>query len=122
MALADVFDAACTRKHDLQAILKQKVPLTLHTDSLSLFDVLTKATLPTEKRLAIDVLAIKDAYKNRELDTIAFIRTHDNPADVLTKKMSAEVLAKILRSAKLEHDVQQWVERPNCLIDQGHQI
>jgi hypothetical protein len=74
---------------------------------------LTKATLPTEKRLAIDVLAIKDAYKNRELDTIAFIRTHDNPADVLTKKMSAEVLAKILRSAKLEHDVQQWVERPN---------
>jgi hypothetical protein len=120
MALSDVFDAAYIMKHDLQAILKQKVPLTLHTDSLSLFDVLTKATLPTEKRLAIDVLAIKDAYKNREFDTIAFIRTHDNPADVLTKKMSAEVLAKILRSAKLEHDVQQWVERPNWLIDQGH--
>jgi hypothetical protein len=60
-------------KHDLQAILKQKVPLTLHTDSLSLFDALNKTTLPTEKRLAIDVLAIMDAYKNRELDTVAFI-------------------------------------------------
>jgi hypothetical protein len=112
MALADAFDAAYSLKHDLQAMLGHEVPITIYTDSLSLFDVLTKATIPMEKRLMIDVLAIKDAYKNRELNTIGFIRTNDNPADVLTKIMAPDVLTKILSSAKLDFKVEQWIERP----------
>jgi hypothetical protein len=112
MALADAFDAAYSLKHDLQSILQRKIPITIFTDSLSLFDVLTKATVPREKRLMIDLMAIKCAYKNGELETIAFIRTQHNPADVLTKVMNPTVLTNILETAKRQHVVDQWVIRP----------
>jgi hypothetical protein len=42
MAFADEFDAAYSLKHDLQAILKQSVDILMYTNSLSLFDVITK--------------------------------------------------------------------------------
>jgi hypothetical protein len=54
------------------------------TDSLSLFDVITRSTKTSEKRLMIDIAAAKAAYKEGTLDTIGFIRTRFNPADVFT--------------------------------------
>ena len=40
-----------------------------------------------------------------------FIKTKSNPADCLTKMTNSEVLRNILKSAKIEHSVDQWVER-----------
>jgi hypothetical protein len=111
MALADAFDAAYSLKHDVQGMLQQEVPITLYTDWLSLFDVITKSTMPREKRLAIDIEEMKGAYKRREVETIAFIRTNVNPADMLTKVMDHKALMSILKSGILQHDVEQWVER-----------
>jgi hypothetical protein len=42
MALADGFDWAYLRKHDLQMMLKHNVPIIMLTDSLSLFDIIAK--------------------------------------------------------------------------------
>lgn len=51
MPFSDAFDMASSTKHDLESITKINVPLTMMTDSLSLFDALTKATSMTEKNL-----------------------------------------------------------------------
>lgn len=58
MALADAFDMAYIIKYDRQNIMNKQITLTMYTDSLSLFDVLTKATMTTEKRLMIDLKAL----------------------------------------------------------------
>jgi hypothetical protein len=95
MALANAFDAAYSLNHDMQGMLQMGVPITLYIDSLSLFDVITKSTMPRETRLAIDIEAMKGAYKRREVETIAFIRTNVNPADVLTKVVDPMALMSL---------------------------
>jgi hypothetical protein len=70
MALANVFDMAFALKLDIETIIKQNVPIVILTDSLSLFDVNTKATTTAEKRLMIDLCVVKQAYKRSEVDTI----------------------------------------------------
>jgi hypothetical protein len=54
---------------------------------------------------------MKGAYKRREVETIAFIRTDVNPADTLTKVMDPKALMSILKCRIRQHDVEQWVER-----------
>jgi hypothetical protein len=51
--------------------------------------------MPREKRLAVDIEAMKGAYKRREVETIAVIRTDVNPADALTKVMDPKALMSI---------------------------
>jgi hypothetical protein len=111
MALADAFDMAFTIRHDLQNITLLQIPIIILTDSLSLFDVLTKATTTSEKRLMIDLTAAKEAYKKREIDTIGFVRTEYNPADVFTKITRCKILDDILQTSLLNHPVEQWITR-----------
>ena len=111
MALADAFDMAYTIKFDLQAICHQQTPLTMYTDSLSLFDVLTKASMTTEKRLMIDIQCIKDFSRKMEVDDIAYVKSEYDIADPLTKIRLDSILIDTLRSNKLNHPVGQWMNR-----------
>lgn len=111
MALADGFDMAYMIKHDLEKMTKTRIPLHILTDSLSLFDVITKASSTTEKRLMIDLKCTKDAYEKKEIEMLGFVRTQYNPADCLTKVMNAEQLIRIITSARLDHPIDQWVDR-----------
>ena len=85
MAFADEFDMKYTIKYDIQSILNKVILLRMLTDSLSLFDVLTKATVTTEKRLMIDLQNVKDSYHNNEIYHVAFILSENTLADPLTK-------------------------------------
>ena len=111
MALADGFDAGYSIRHDLARMIGRKIPISMFTDSLSLFDVVTKATITAERRLMIDIAGVKQAYKTREIHTLGFIRTNYNVADALTKVKACDAMRKALRTGKLEHPVEQWVER-----------
>eukprot|EP00173_Palmaria_palmata_P005315 Plantae.Rhodophyta-Palmaria_palmata.ctg9188.p1 GENE.Plantae.Rhodophyta-Palmaria_palmata.ctg9188~~Plantae.Rhodophyta-Palmaria_palmata.ctg9188.p1 ORF type:complete len:200 (+),score=23.27 Plantae.Rhodophyta-Palmaria_palmata.ctg9188:260-859(+) len=111
MALADAFDSAYLLKHDLQSMLGVSMPMAIFMDSLSVLEVLTKATMPREKRFAIDVEALKDCNKRGELKTTVFIRGNANPADALTKLESFEVLNEVIQKAAIIHTVNQWVDR-----------
>ena len=71
------------------------IPIVMLTDSLSPFDVITKAKITSERRLMIDVKAVKDAYQRHELGAIRFIRSEFNPADALTKVKKSDILNKI---------------------------
>ena len=111
LAFSDAFDMSYAIKHDLQALLNQEIPLVMMTDSLSLFDVITKCTQTAEKRLLIDLNIAKQAYKRREVEMIGFLKTEYNPADCLTKVMGSKVMENILKEAKIFHPVAQWIER-----------
>lgn len=49
MKFADGFDRAYAIKAEIQIMTNTKIPLRMYTDSLSMFDILTKATMPTGK-------------------------------------------------------------------------
>ena len=110
-AFADAFDAGYIIKYDLQSMLGRRIPMTMYTDSTSLFDVITKCSSTLEKRLMIDISAVRQAYEREEISDVRFVRTKDNPADAFTKVGKCEVLDKIMSSGKYILPIEQWVIR-----------
>ncbi len=49
IAFSDAFDVGCTLAAELSGLLGRKVPIILLTDSKSLFDVISKGTLTSER-------------------------------------------------------------------------
>jgi hypothetical protein len=60
-------------------------PLIVCTDSYSLYECLVKLGTTNKKRLMIDIMALRQSYKRREIAEIRWINGEDNPADALTK-------------------------------------
>lgn len=75
------------------------------TDSLSLFDVLAKATVTTEKRFMIDLQNVDDSYRNMEINTVVFIFSEHNLADPFTKLNNKFHLMTVLRFRKISHTI-----------------
>ena len=75
---------------------KQNVPITMLSDSKSLFDVITKSTCTSEKRLMIDISAVREAYGKQEISDVGFVTTKNNPADAFTKITYCEALQSII--------------------------
>jgi hypothetical protein len=113
LAFADAFDCAYTLRKDIEQMLGRKVPLSLLTDSKSLFDIITNSSSTLEKRLIIDVAAARESYANEELTDIGLIRGEDNPSDAFTSDSSAarKMLETILASGSLDHPIVQWIYR-----------
>ena len=111
MAFADAFYMAYAMTNDLHNMTSLDIQTVMLTDSLSLFDVITKAKITSEKRLIIDVKIVKDAYQRNELHNIAFIRSEYNPADALTKINISDILNKVLQKSLLLHPIEQCINR-----------
>ena len=108
-AFADAFDAAYAIKFDLEKLLNKSIPLLMLTDSKALFDVITRSKYTTEKRLMIDIAAVRQAYNEKEINNIALIKSEFNPADGLTKLACNEALKQLLETHKISHPVEQYV-------------
>ncbi len=80
-AFADAFDRAYIIKREFQNMLGKSIPLTMFTDSKSLFDVITKCSITTEKRLMIDIKSVREAYDRQEGSDVGFLRSEFNAAD-----------------------------------------
>ena len=61
------------------------IPTIVCTDSYSLYECLVKLGTTKEKRLIIDIMALRQSYERRELFEIRWINGQDNPADAMTK-------------------------------------
>ena len=61
------------------------IPIIVCTDSYSLYECLVKLGTTKEKRLMIDIIALRQLYKRRELFEIRWINGQDNLADAMTK-------------------------------------
>ncbi len=111
IAFADVFDHALALKSQLEQATRRPVPMHLLTDSKSLFDIISKGTRTSEKRIMLDVHAAREGYKTREISNIGFVRSSENLADGLTKAKMQKALFKLLKSGRHSVECEQWILR-----------
>lgn len=116
-ALVLGFDLSATLKSTTDQILPgspqgmKAIPLSICTDSLSLYDCLTKLGTTQEKRLMIDILSVRQSYERREITEILWIAGDKNPADAMTKSKCCDALQRLITTNKLDLQVDKWVER-----------
>jgi hypothetical protein len=77
-----------------QRLKIEGIPTVVCTDSLSLYECMVKLGTTKEKRLMIDIMAIRQSYERRELSEVRWIKGISNPADAMTKA----ILNKALRA------------------------
>ncbi|KAI1001022.1 hypothetical protein K3495_g7180 [Podosphaera aphanis] len=87
------------------------IPTIVCTDSYSLYECLVKLGTTKEKRLMIDIMALRQSYERRELYEIRWINGSDNPADAMTKSNPNKALENPVNSNRLEVRVEGWVKR-----------
>ena len=75
------------------------------------YECLVKLGTTKEKRLMIDIMAIRQSYERRELQEIRWINGQDNPADAMTKSNPNRALEKFLDTNHLQVRVEGWVKR-----------
>jgi hypothetical protein len=112
LAFADGFDSAFTIREELRKLMGRHTPLLMFTDSAGVFDAITRHRRTTEGRLMIDIYAAREAYRNREIDNIALIRTQYNVADAMKKVPGSSALLNALRTHRIDHPVVQYVLNP----------
>jgi hypothetical protein len=114
-ALALGFDIGAALKGTFDEIFGQKddpIPLVIATDSKSLYHCLVKLGTTHEKRLMIDVMALRQSYERREIAEIRWIDGGSNPADAMTKATPCLALRDLIDTNMIKWKVTEWVERP----------
>ncbi|RAL60530.1 hypothetical protein DID88_009726 [Monilinia fructigena] len=106
------FDISAAITATVGAILNQETPLIICTDSKSLYDLLTKLGTTSEKRLMIDIMALRQSYERREIVEIIWIDGPTNPADaMMTKGKPCQALTDLIDTNKISINPMKWVER-----------
>jgi hypothetical protein len=108
---AEGFDQGFSIKNEMQEILGKVIPLTILTDSKTLFDVIAKASYTREKRIFIDLACAREGYRLFEIENIGLISTEENIADGFTKDTSMENLPRTVRTGRLYTTFNQFVLR-----------
>jgi len=85
--------------------------ITVCMDSYSLYECLVKLGTTKEKRLMIDIMALRQSYERQEIAEIRWINGKDNPADAMTKSMPNKALERFLDSNQSNVRVEGWVQR-----------
>jgi hypothetical protein len=88
------------------------IPLVVCTDSYSLYECLVKLGSTLEKRLMIDIMALRQSYERREIAEIRWIHGDDNPADALTKEAPNKALERWVDNNQATIRIKGFVERP----------
>ena len=112
-AMAHSFDIGASVKSTIEKIMDINLPLVLCTDSKSLYDCLVRLGTTQEKRLMIDIMCLRQAYEQREVTEVKWIKGNTNPADSMTKLKPSNALKQLLDSNQVHLDVVEWVERDN---------
>jgi hypothetical protein len=89
-----------------------RLPTVVCTDSLSLYECIVKLGTTKEKRLMIDIMAIRQSYERRELTEIRWIDGTRNPADAMTKATPNRALRELVETNTLTVKIEGWVQRP----------
>ncbi|KAL4403389.1 hypothetical protein CABS03_15260 [Colletotrichum abscissum] len=77
------------------------IPTVVCTDSYSLYECLVKLGTTKEKRLMIDIMALRQSYERREILEIRWINGDDNLADAFTKAAPNKGLEQFVGSEKV---------------------
>ena len=99
--LPDALDMGIALRVIIGPILKFAASIYAFKDSKSLFDTITKVSQIAEKRLLIDVSAIREAFITRGVVSIGWMRSNYDIADPLTKLTRSNCLDQLLFSGTL---------------------
>ena len=96
LAAVEALDAATMQKAVLEEMLSSKLPpITLIVDNKSLFDTVRTTHLISEKRLLIDMGALRQMVESKEI-LIKWVSAEKQLADALTKAGASKM--KLLRA------------------------
>ena len=109
LAFIDAFDNAFLIRHDLENMLRTHIRIIMMTDCIQLFHVITRDRYTSERRLMIEISAIREAYSDRMLSNIALIRSEFNPSDSLTKLNGNSAVRNLPHTHHINQPVEQWV-------------
>ena len=73
-----------------------------------------------EKRLMIDIMAIRQSYERRELSEMRWINGNSNPADAMSKSNANLALQALVSNNELSVKVQGWVQREALMEEKQH--
>lgn len=85
LALVHGFDNDYVVKHTLCELLGKELPIDVFVDSQTTFNCVGKNAATLEKRPQIDVSALRESHRLREMRRFGLIPGNTNPADGLTK-------------------------------------
>ena len=109
-AFSHFLDYTLAIAHDMSLMIVRNIKTAMFTDSKSLFDTITKLSTVSEKRLFIDIAAIRETYTNRELSNVAHVSSNNNIANVFTQNNADDsMLQDLMSSGKLKHPISQWI-------------
>ena len=104
-AMTAGIDMAISISTTLNLIMEQlgltPIPTVICTDSFSLYECMVKLGTTKEKRLMIDIMAIRQSYERRELLEIRWITSDTNPADIMTKSTANKSLKSLVSTNHL---------------------
>jgi hypothetical protein len=83
--IAHGYDIGATIKSMVDKVLQTNLLLVLCTDSKSLYDCLVRLGTTAEKRLMVDVMCLRQAYKRRQIIEVKWIKGEANPTNAMTK-------------------------------------
>src|ERR1019366_6605580 len=122
-AMTAGIDMAISISTTLNLIIRQlgmdAIPTVICTDSFSLYECMVKLGTIREKRLMIDIMAIRQSYERRELSEIRWITSESNPADAMIKSAANRALESLISNNRLSVKVQGWVQRPGVPPAEG---
>lgn len=96
---------------DLDELYNCRIPLNIFTDARQLFDVISRASHTTEKRLMIDVATAREAYNREDLSNVGLVAGKYTIADGLKKLKRNDALERVLDTGVDDTPVDQWVVR-----------
>ena len=70
IAFGDLIDVSTTLANELELVFSRKIPVQLFTDSKSLFDVISRGSRTSEKRVMLDIAAAREGVKDRTISDI----------------------------------------------------
>ena len=82
----------------------------IFTDSKCLFDTIIKLISVSEKRLLVDIAAIKENHTSGDLSNVAHVASNYKIVNVFTtEKSNPKKLHELMSTGILSHPVSQWI-------------
>lgn len=113
IAFADTPDMAYNIKYDVQLMTNAYILMSVMMDSLSLFNILTKASTTTKTRLKVDLESVQNVYKNGEIQDVTCSQSEYNIADAVTKTKKQIILVETFKQARSDDSIQRKIIRPS---------
>lgn len=123
-ALVLAFDFGFVIREMVAEVLQRDVAIEALVDSKTVFDVVAKDAKTSERRLQIDVHALRESYARGELTRLGWIPGNKNPADTLTKISTLRArkptpLDDIIRTNSFVTKPTGWAQLHSCSNESG---